>query len=49
MPSKYAHHWLHFFQYCQLAQNQPTSQILFHKNDTLRDFYVMTLALGLRY
>ena len=28
-----------FFQYCQPAQNQPKSHILFHKNGSLRDFY----------
>jgi hypothetical protein len=26
------------FQYCQLAQNQPKSQFLFHKNCSPRDF-----------
>ena len=29
-----------FFQYCQPAQNQPKSHILFHKNGSLRDFYI---------
>ena len=28
--------------YCQPAQNQPKSHILFHKNGFLRDFYLMT-------
>ena len=37
MPSKVA-------QYCQPAQNQPKSYFLFHKNVSLRDFYIMTLA-----
>ena len=32
-----------FFQYCQPAQNQPKSHILFHKNVSLHDFYIMTL------
>ena len=30
-------------QHCQSAQNQPKSHILFHKNGSLRDFYIMTL------
>ena len=33
-----------FFQYCQPAQNQPKSHILFHKNGSLEDFYIMTLC-----
>ena len=33
-----------FFQYCSPAQNQPKSYILFHKNGSLGDFYIMTLA-----
>jgi hypothetical protein len=33
-----------FFQYCQPAQNQPKSHFLFHKNVSLRDFYMMTLV-----
>ena len=28
--------------YCQLTQNQPKSHILFHKNGSLSDFYIMT-------
>ena len=46
-PSKVAHNWPNFFfsTYCEPAQNQPKSHILFHKNGPLRDFYVMTLAL----
>ena len=36
-----------FFQYCQLAQNQTKSHILFHKNGSQRDFYIMTLLLPL--
>ena len=32
-----------FFQYCQPAQKQSKSHILFHKNGSLRNFYVMTL------
>ena len=35
-----------FFQYCQLAQNQPKSHFLFHKNVFLCDFYITTLAVG---
>ena len=43
-PSKVAHNRPNFFfQYCQPAQNQPKSHILFHKNVSLRDFYIMTL------
>ena len=33
------------FQYCQPAQNQPESQILYHKNGFLRDLCIMTLLL----
>ena len=33
------------FQYCQPAQNQPESQILYHKNGSHRDLCVMTLLL----
>ena len=36
-----------FFQYCQLAQNQPKSHILFNLNGSLRDFYKMTLPADL--
>ena len=32
------------FQYFQSAQNQPKSQVLFHKNSSLHDFYQMTLS-----
>ena len=32
-----------FFQYCQLAQIQPKSQFLFHKNCSPRDLCIMTL------
>ena len=32
----------YFFQYCQPARNQPKSYFLFHKNVTLRDFYILT-------
>ena len=32
-----------FFQHCQPAQNLPKSHFLFHKNVSLRDFYIMTL------
>ena len=35
---------VHNFQYCQLAPNQPKSHILFHKNDSPRDLYRMTLV-----
>ena len=34
-----------FFQYCQPAQNLPKSNFLFHKNVSLRDFYIMTLSV----
>ena len=38
-PSKVAHNLpKHFFQYCQPAQNQPKSHILFHKNGSLGNF-----------
>ena len=33
-----------FFQYCQPAQIQPKSQLLFHKNLPPRDFFIMTLG-----
>ena len=33
------------FQYCQLAQNQPKSHILFNKNVSPRDLYKLTLIL----
>ena len=44
-PSKAAHNRLKpfFFQYCQLAQIQPKSQFLFHKNLPQRDFSIMPL------
>ena len=43
-PSKVAHNWPQFFfQYCQPAQNQPESQLLFHKNCSLHDLCIMTL------
>ena len=29
-----------FFQYCQPAQNQPKSYFLFHKNVSLRNFFI---------
>ena len=32
-----------FFPYYQRAQNQPKYHILFHKNGSLRNFYLMTL------
>ena len=42
--SKVAHNWpKFFFQYFQPAKNQPKSHFLFHKNVSLRDFYIMTL------
>ena len=46
LPSRVAHNrsQLDFFQYCHPPQNQPKSHILFHKNDSLRDFYTMTLT-----
>ena len=45
-PSKVAHSQPNFFfQYCQPAQNQPKSHFLFHKNDSLRDFYIIILTL----
>ena len=34
-----------FFQYCQPAQNQHKYHFLFHKNVSLRDFYVSTLLV----
>ena len=34
----------YFFQYCQPAKNRPKSHILFHKNGSMRDFYIMTLV-----
>ena len=36
-PSKLAYIKANFFQHCQPAQNQPKSQIQFHKNSPLRD------------
>ena len=46
LPSKVAHNRPNlFFQYCQLAQNQPKCHFLFHKNPSLRDFYILTLAV----
>ena len=42
-PSKVAHNWLIFFQYCQPAQNQPKSQFLFNKNCSPWDLCIMTL------
>jgi hypothetical protein len=48
LASKVAHNRHNFFsfQYCQPAQNQPKSYILilFHKNDSLRDFYLLTYS-----
>ena len=44
LSSKVAHNRTKFFfQYSQPAQNQPKSHFLFHKNVSLRDFYIMTL------
>ena len=44
LPSKVAHNRPQiFFQYCQPTQNHPKSHILFQKNGSLRDFYIMTL------
>ena len=37
------------FEYCQAAQNYPKSQILFHKNDSSRDLYILTLDRALLY
>ena len=34
------------FHYCWLAQNKPKTQILFHKNNSLRDLYTITLRGG---
>ena len=47
MSSKVAYFSLNWrnFQYCQPAQNQPKSQILFHKNGSPRDLYIMTLIV----
>ena len=36
-----------FFQYCQLAQIQPKSKFLFYKNLPPRDFFIMTLFVGI--
>ena len=33
------------FQYCQPAQNQPKSYILFHKNGSLQELYKITLTI----
>ena len=45
-PSKVAHNRPQFFfQYCQSAQNQLKSHFLFHKNVSLRNFYIMTLGV----
>ena len=44
MPSKVPHNRpKKCFQYCQPAQNQSKSQLLFHKNCSPRDLCVMTL------
>ena len=37
-----------FFQYCQSAQHQTKLHLVFHKNVSLCDFYIMTLAESLR-
>ena len=44
-PSKVAHNRPQFFfsMYCKPAQNQPKYNFLFHKNVSMRDFYIMTL------
>ena len=34
-----------FFQSCRPAQNLPKTHFLFHKNVSLHDFYIMTLAV----
>ena len=48
LPSKVAHNRPNFFfQYCQPAQNQPRSHFLFHNDDSLRDFYIMTLGASI--
>ena len=41
-PLKVAHNRPIFFQYCQLAQSQPKSQFLFHKNCSPRDLCKIT-------
>ena len=33
----------YFFQYCQMAQNQPKSHFLFHRNVSMRNSYIMIL------
>ena len=44
LPIKTAYFTAQFsFQYCQPAPNQPKSHILFHKNGSLHDFFIMTL------
>ena len=48
-PSKVAHNLPQFFfHYCQLAQNQPKSHFLSHKNVSLHDSCVMTLIQSIR-
>ena len=37
------------FQYRRPAQNQPKSHILFHKNGSLHDFYIMTLQASINF
>ena len=44
--SKVAHNQPKFiFHYCQPAQNQPNSHVLFYKNGSLQDFYIKTLII----
>ena len=35
-----------FFQYCQPAQNQPKSQLQFHKNCSPHDLCIITLPVA---
>ena len=44
--SKDAHNWPIFFQYCKPAQNQPKSHILYPKNGSLCNFYIITLPIA---
>ena len=37
------------FQYCQPAQKQPKSRILFHKNGLPRDFYIIDFDHGIGF
>ena len=47
LPMKVTLRLKFIFHYCQPVQNQPKFHILFHKNGSQRDFYIMTLFLVL--